>query len=165
MRSTGPLGATNQAEFENEAAILATAQAELRAALEAHANELGVSIKELTLEQKWPIRDKHPLPEYNTQVIPAPSTEPDPDIPLRLSWTNGSREYDVCMEDGLSPGEGAVAELWHELRQDDIDAERRWSVIDRGLGRLNILPPLQVPRHEHVAEVVMRVLVNNTPGS
>ena len=144
--------------FEREAKIIGAAKESRDAALRARALQLGIAVGELTLDQKGPIWTAYPLPSYETLIIPPRGAEPDPNIPLHLSWTNGSREYDVYMDDQQPPSEEAVEMLWQELHEDGIDENRRWAVIDRGEGRLNILPPLQVPRHEHVAQVVARVL-------
>lgn len=147
--------------IEREAAVIAANKAALKEAKRLAAEKLGVAIGSLPLGELSKIYADNPSLNYDTYVWPPRGKEADPHIPIRIMWTNGSLEYDVYLDSRQDLSDEEVYELRDLLNEPEID-DISWGVIDRGDGRINLLPPLQVPRHEHVAEVVIRMF---TEGS
>jgi hypothetical protein len=153
---------SRQSAYEHNAEIISKAQEICEHARRARADELGISKEELPRDEKEALIIAHPLPEYETRIIPPRGAEPDPKIPLHLQWTNGSREYDLYLHSRQPLSEEELDMLEQELYEEGVDdPNARWGAMDRGDGRVNIFSPKRVPRHEHVAEVVIRVLVED----
>ncbi len=96
---------------------------------------------------------------FDRILPPEDAPENGKNWPLSLVWDSG--EYDVYLRNGQPPDDETLLQLRTELNKGSEDSAFKWGVLERGEGRINLLPPMSTPRHEHVAAVVTRLFAQD----